>query len=484
LRLLQKSGDEVALLATPSDEVSVGDYLLIEGDGDRALVVQVYELTFLEYPGMLEDLVREELLGTLTAVQQQDPLQIVGVSRLIRDMRLVRCKARGTIAEGRFTPDIAWLPSRVNGRVRKASIRHLWRAQGRRVPPDLVIGRVGEEGYGIDWDDIDGRLTIVLGRKESGKSHLAKLLVSKLVEAGANVLIFDLNGEYGGLAFYSSGDPSPLADKLETLSPGRNFRFSLRELGLATVASVLEHSLDTPPVTMRDFVRLWHELSSKEAPTLRGLMDLIMASRLNEHVREALISRLQVLASTGMVSDEGEGSLRWESRFSPPGRALIIPLRYMTSVQRRIAVEITLSKTVELLARRRIPPLFLFAEEAQMYLRETHWDDLVTRMRHYGVFPIFITNQPDALSQTVYRQADNLFLFHMSNERDLEDITKSMGLDRETVVSVAKTLSLGRCLVLGRAARGLPMVVSIDPLQYRCEGQTNYFMPKRATTTT
>jgi hypothetical protein len=484
LRILQKSGDEVVLLATPGDDVSVGEYLLVEGERGRALVVQVYDLTFLEYPGMLEDLVREEVVGTLTEGQQKDPLQIVGVSRLIRDMRLVRCKARGTIVEGRFTHDVAWLPSRVDGRVQKASIRLLWRAQGRKFPPDLIIGRVGEERYGIDWDDIDGRLSIVLGRKESGKSHLAKLLVSKLVEAGANMVIFDLNGEYGGLALYNSGDPSPLADKLETLSPGRNFRFTLRDLGLTTLASILEHSLDTPPVTMRDFIRLWHELSSKQPPTLRGLMDLIHGSRINEHVREALLSRLQVLASTGMVGDEGEGSFRFETRFSPQGKALIVPLRHMTSVQRKIAVEITLSKTVELLARRRIPPVFLFAEEAQLYLRETHWDDLVTRMRHYGVFPIFITNQPDALSQTVYRQADNLFLFHMANEKDLEDIAKFMGLDRETVVSVAKTLYMGRCMVLGRAARGLPMVVSIDPLQYRCEGQTNYFMLWKAATTT
>ncbi len=92
-----------------------------------------------------------------------------------------------------------------------------------------------------------------------------------------------------------------------------------------------------------------------------------------------------------------------------------------------MTVELILSKLVELLEQKAIPPVFLLSEEAHLYLRDTYWEDLITRMRHFGVFTTFVTNQPDAIKQEIYRQADNIFLYNFSNEADLNLV--SPGLD-------------------------------------------------------
>ena len=71
---------------------------------------------------------------------------------------------------------------------------------------------------------------------------------------------------------------------------------------------------------------------------------------------------------------------------------------------------------VDLLERSLIKPIFLFAEENSFVVKDTYWEDIITRMRHFGIFTTFVTNQPDALSDGIYRQVDNIFLFNFMND--------------------------------------------------------------------
>ena len=95
---------------------------------------------------------------------------------------------------------------------------------------------------------------------------------------------------------------------------------------------------------------------------------------------------------------------------------------------------------MELLERTQIPPVFLFAEEAHLYVRDTYWEDIITRMRHFGIYATFITNQPDAINDGIYRQVDNIFLFNFTNDNDLDKISKVSLADRDTIRSIVKTL--------------------------------------------
>jgi len=120
----------------------------------------------------------------------------------------------------------------------------------------------------------------------------------------------------------------------------------------------------------------------------------------------------------------------------------VVSLSGVSPLNRRMVVELMLSKLVELLERRKIPPVFLFAEEAHLYLRDTYWEDLITRMRHFGVFTVFITNQPDAIDQKIYRQVDNIFLYNFSNDSDLALISQASMTDSDTVKAIVRSESL------------------------------------------
>jgi DNA helicase HerA-like ATPase len=122
---------------------------------------------------------------------------------------------------------------------------------------------------------------------------------------------------------------------------------------------------------------------------------------------------------------------------------------------------------------------FLFAEEAHLYLRETYWDDIVTRMRHFGVFTTFVTNQPDTIRENIYRQADNIFLFNFTNEHDLETVSRAAKVDAETVKSIAFDLPPQHCLLLGNAVRDFPLVVKVRSLNVQTMGQTRLFFTQK-----
>jgi hypothetical protein len=145
------------------------------------------------------------------------------------------------------------------------------------------------------------------------------------------------------------------------------------------------------------------------------------------------------------------------------------------AAMRRIVVELLISKLTDLLSTQKLRALFLFAEEAHLYLRETYWDDVVTRMRHLGLFTTFITNQPDTIQSSIYRQADNVFLFNFSNEHDLDIVSKVAKVDAETIRMVVRDLPPRRCLVIGDVVANFPLVINVRALEIQTLGATRYF---------
>jgi hypothetical protein len=232
-----------------------------------------------------------------------------------------------------------------------------------------------------------------------------------------------------------------------------------------------------PSTSMREFMRVWDKLECVKKLDMDSLGKLINQINMNELVREALTSRYHLLNNSGLFSETNESGIEFESIISikSHGALIIISLNKVSGIIRRIIVELVLSKIVELLEKKLVPPIFLFAEEAHLYVKETYWDDIVTRMRHFGIFTTFITNQPDALGEGVYRQVDNIFLFNFLNESDLDRISKVSLIDNDTVKSVVKTLPSRHCLVIGKVVRDLPIVTAIPEVEAMTLGTTKKF---------
>ncbi len=444
----------------------------------RSLVLQVYDERYLDIEGIEEEIAREEILSASAPGVTSDPTDLTTISTLIRDMRILLCKARGTISHGRLTPRIDWMPSRTSSKVSRLMIEELSETLeplGRRA---IKIGSVDSDSeFSVAAEALDGRITVITGRKESGKSHLAKMLLRGLLENGAYAVIFDLNDEYGTVGQHEDGSNTAIADKVRVMRPGRELKFSLATIGLRSITNLLSHSLDMPGTSLREFVKIWEQLEERGDLSLASLEAAIHQWRCNEFVRDALFARYHTIASCGLFSDSPRQQFDLQDFLSASrgGGALIVTLSGVSPLNRRMVVELMLSKMVELLERRKVPPVFLFAEEAHLYLRETYWEDLITRMRHFGVFTVFITNQPDAIDQKIYRQVDNIFLYNFSNDADLAMVSQASMADADTVRALVRTLPPRVCLLLGHAARNLPVLVTVDPFDSPPSGTTRRF---------
>ena len=470
--MFDKQSDVVRVLVLPNECVTKGEYLLLDdGSGDR-VVVQVIDEEFVDIPGLLEDVIREAIYAENGG--KDDPLGVAPLSKMLRDSRFLLCKIRGVIRrDGKFETILPRVPSRVSSRISRVSVSTLLSLVLPHSPRKILLGKdlLGNDIY-INADDLDGSLTVITGMKGSGKSHLAKVLMLGLIRHGAPVLIFDINGEYVKLGYNKVGTKNEFYDKIKVFRPGENVKFSLSYLGLETLTAVLTTIMGLPAPSSRELAEIWRAAERRGEVTLEALIEMTERYVGNLWVRDALISRLLALKRSGLITT-GRGTRVEELLDSiSSGGALVFVLRNLPPLVVKLAVEITLRKIVELLEVGKLHPLFLLAEEAHLYISETRWDDIITRMRHLGIFTIFVTNQPDALGTKVYRQMDNIFLFTFKNDSDLDLVSRASKLDQLTITSLVRDLARGYCLIAGRIVGSLPCIVKVRDLETETLGLT------------
>jgi hypothetical protein len=482
LKILRKEGDSIQILCFPEEDIEKGDYLLIKDETkDRALISQVIDVQYANIPGILEDLLRDGISESSLSGEDVDPFQVSSQIEVLKDTRLLLGKIRGAYQNGGLSRDVSWLPSRIHSEVEVMSPTFLTQALSSRR--SFELGSTRSSVITTDVCALDGRLNVVTGRKGTGKSHLSKLLVTTLVNEGAPVVVLDVNGEYVNLGLSPDGRQLHLTTKFLSLIPGANLRFCLSEVGLGTVLGILIHALSLPDNSSRVFARIWHQLEEQEELTMSSLGAAIASFNCHDSIKDALQARFNTLHDSGIFTDDPKIALNIQDIFRDhqDGCALIVNMKNQHSTLRRITVELLISKLTELLSTQKLKALFLFAEEAHLYLRETYWDDIVTRMRHLGLFTTFITNSPDTIEGGIYRQADNIFLFNFSNEHDLDIVSRVSKLDSETIRMIVRDLPPQRCLVVGDLVGNFPMVINIRKLEVQTLGATRYFFQDEIT---
>ena len=481
MKLYKKEGNIVQILSFPDETAEKGNYLLVEDTETRkGLITQVIDVQFANIPGILEELLRSLPDGSeLVQGEDFDPLEIAPHITRIQDASLLICKIRATIEDDSLSPSSSWLPSRSRSIVRKLPITSLLKFAKVDGKLPILLGGTSESSLlTIDASSLDGGLNIITGKKGTGKSYVSKLLMLNLVGYKATVVIFDLNGEYLSLGMTADGKRNGYDDKVHVLTPSQNFRVCLQRLNLHVVLGILIHALHLPGTSAREFRRIWQALKEKDTLTMRDLGEAIRNWNCNQHVRDALFSRYHSLLNSGFFTDDPAGATTLEDclfKAKENGGALVINLKNTSAIDRQIVVEYVLGKLVEMLSGLKLKATFLFAEEAHLYLRETYWDDIVTRMRHLGIFTTFITNQPDTIRDNIYRQADNIFLFNFTNEHDLDVVSRAARVDAETVRSIARDLPPHYCLTLGKAVHDFPIVVKVKALDVKTMGETRLF---------
>ncbi|MEM2939119.1 MAG: ATP-binding protein [Candidatus Bathyarchaeia archaeon] len=481
MRLYKKAGNTIQIISFPDEDVEKGGYLIIEDKkAGKSMIVQVIDIQFANVPGIMEELLREPLIDNPVRGEDVDPLDITSHILYVQDARLLICKIHGTIEDGKLSPESSWLPSRTHSLIRKLPIDRLMEVSGMVSVFPINLGETIEKTpIIIDACNLDGKLNIITGRKGTGKSHLSKLLVLGLITHGATVIILDLNGEYKNLGLDVNNKRNEFSDKIHVLIPGANFKITLSQASLLVMMRILTYALDLPGTSAREFRHIWRFLEERNILSFHELSEAIRRWQCNQQVKDALFSRYYTLLHSNFFTDNPSEAMDFEVLIRKTeddgGGAIILDLSNSSSIDRQIVVEYILAKLQDLLSQWRIRAVFLFAEEAHLYLRETYWDDIVTRMRHFGVFTTFITNQPNTIRENIYRQADNIFLFNFVNEHDLEIISRAARVDAETTVSIVRDLPSHHCLILGEVVKDFPIIAKIRQLNVKTMGETRLF---------
>ncbi len=485
MRLFKKAGNTIQILSFPGEDAEKGGYLIIEDKkAEKAMIAQIIDIQFANVPGIMEELLREPETEEAPQGEEIDPLDIMSHILYIQDARLLVCKIHGSIKNGKLEQENSWLPSRTHSEIRRLPTEALIRlAQITRGLP-IELGETQEATpLVIDACELDGKLNIITGKKGTGKSHLSKMLALGLVEHGATTIVLDLNGEYTNLGLTPDGERNSNYSRVHVLTPQKNFKVTLYQTNLYVIMRILTYALELPGASSREFRNIWRFLQEQKTLTLHELGEAIKRWQCNQHVRDAMFARYYALVNSNFFTDNMAEAIDFESLLnktdSSGGGAIVINLSDTSPSDRQIVVEYVLAKIQELLSRWRIRAVFLFAEEAHLYLRETYWDDIVTRMRHFGVFTTFVTNQPSTIRENIYRQADNVFLFNFVNEHDLETISRAARVDGETVISIVRDLPPRHCLVLGRVVKDFPIVTKVRSLNIKTMGQTRLFFTEK-----
>jgi DNA helicase HerA-like ATPase len=337
----------------------------------------------------------------------------------------------------------------------------------------VAVGLDAEGGlFEVSAYDLQG-LNLIVGFKGAGKSHLAKAMLLDLTRHGAGCLVFDVNDEYSRLDTGRDGQPKPeLKDLFVKLRPGETLKFPLSDIEPEVLVNVME-ALGLRDASLAEFSEIVGGLG-------RNVLSLEFLKEKAEEVktpsvRGAILRRLRMLKDTGLIDDNlPQGQLASVLSQLNEGKTLVVNLKGLAKPAMRTAVQVLLSNLLNLLEGRDLEPIFLFAEEAHLYIDRADIEDLVTRMRHLGLWQFYITNTPTSLPELLVRQTDNLFCFYLSLPDDVKYVAPASGLEPDVLQRLVSALPPRHFLAVGQATEGYPVILRNRELDVLAAGETRY----------
>ena len=459
VRILNKKGDEIYVLCRPDESLRIGDCLNIGG-----IIAQVIDVEYATLPGILEHILRKSMLEgaeTQEYIQQEAKTFLDTLS----DHRLAITKIRGTYDGKEFRPGFIELSvDRSNAPIslmKSEEIANMLELKSKYMA-DLGETATREPmNYQLMLDKLG--INLITGMKGSGKSYAAKKILLKLVENGKVIVVFDLNGEYVNLWRNEQGEPGVFAGRFLVLNPkdmkatvsAVPLRIPLNEVGYDEFASFT----NTNPASQmyNELIVFW----ARRGPfDLNDLESWVNQNIDNRYVKTGLLGKIRMAKALHLF---GQFDIKGHiTKMEQSGGALIVNLRGTKRKEREVIVEFVVRRLAGLRTKKEIKPLCIFAEEAQLYVTRSMWDDILTRMRHYGIFPTFITNDPTTLPDEVFSLCDNLISFKFENEDDLKQISKAKMIDLETL-KLLKSIEFFQCLMIGDLTNDFPVLIEITP---------------------
>jgi hypothetical protein len=464
-------GDTVLLLYHPAEATAdVGQQFsvlevpdLIEG-----LVIQVISNDSLEYAGIQQEMIQRILEQRATI---QRPLDRETGMGEIKSLKLATAKIRKRIHGNRWITWDGWIPTR-NVDIQRIGANILL-ANVMPTPGFAIQSFANFNGTPIQFDGPRlNMVNVITGVKGSGKSHLAKHLVLALSARGIPCIIFDINGEYTGI------------QEAQVLRWTRDFLPRLAEVGYemleTLVRSLYPFQAGSPSESVFE-TRLRNIYNQRrQFLTSRGQQFEIDIPYLQQqpwgggdYVTQAITNRLEMInnlrlfwSSTNTTPVQSSLNTLYENACN--GHPIVFDMRDLSTNLQRALVK-SVNQSLESICdnetnsrRNRYP--FVFFEEAHFYISDDAIVNIITRGRHIGMASVFVTNTPQKLPDTVFRQLDNLFLLSLTHKDDIRNVSKNSFTDEATIESFATRMPEHHALIIGGVTDRYPLVIKVDPL--------------------
>ncbi len=303
---------------------------------------------------------------------------------------------------------------------------------------------------------------LIVGMSGSGKTTLAKRLAVASARRDIGILILDIHGEYLDLAekgfrvIDASEAPLNLLD-LEGSSPREKASeiadliqqvFGLGNLQRVALEQLIEEAYEDKGI-------YHHEPStwSREPPTLLSVA-VILRSRIEE---ASTLSERSRLAGIAMYIDLLSRTFHRQTAVSAGelvgGRVVIRLDRLPGEHIKALYAETLLRRLALTMYRGGLPgPQLVFVEEAHRLAsrrrtRRSMLARLLVESRKYGLGFIIISQQPLDLDEAILANTWLKFVFSLQEPRNIEYITRIMGVRDQDLHTIIKGLDVGETLV-------------------------------------
>lgn len=460
-----------------------------------------------------------ELVTIVTAVMDNDVGAGVEEEEFILEgtsIRVMNCSIIGSVQNGKFRKYIERYPT--TDCVAKEILAEDFARILQDPEEGFCIGKYA--GYGceawVDGNSFFQRHSCIVGNTGSGKSEtVAQILEQASKLPGANIVVFDIHGEYRNLPY------------ARNIKIGERYPFPIWMFGFSDmVTNILKVREESSTVVMAALRKCYYQIcpNGRENRPTYFVFESVLTELKKMNEEEILTGEIYKTGDKAgtpkTVKGEFNGKLshiinamedkqkdkRYEFLFKETEQ------NYLTKVLKDILendrpvknidfsdiphdVAIPLVGAITRLiyevkkATFRFPnimPVTLVCDEAHVYIPNDFqlsaserrmvsiFEEIAKEGRKFGITLLAASQRPSELNKTIMAQCANFIVAKLNNENDKSMIKGMLPDGSESVIDATTTFSPGEVLVIGDAVQ-IPLKIKVDLAESRPESRTVSF---------
>lgn len=454
-----------------------------------------------------------ELVTMITAITDTDVEEPIPDDAFLAELRqpslkVIECSILGSVVDGEFKQRLDKYPN-TDAEIKKMRERSVTDILWDHSKGMFHLGHYSAYPGAAAW--VDGnrfyqRHSCVVGNTGSGKSEtLAKILGETARLPGANMILFDIHGEYGGLSYVDNiriGDDTPFPVWL----------FGFQDM----VSNILKIKDESATVVMSALRRCYKKCCPKgnEGKAITFSYDSIMEEmdRLdNETILDGYFKNGEPKIKNGEYNGKltnvvnlmraKRHDVRYSFLFGEHSQDCLNRLinRFMggdkpvknidlSGVPHDVAIPVIGAVTKLVFDIQRgmgsgFCPITLACDEAHIYIPNNFqlsaserrmvevFENIAKEGRKFGLTLLVASQRPSELNKTIMAQCANFIVGKLNNENDKAMIKAMLPSGSESVIDSTAMFSPGDVLVVGDAAP-IPLKIHVELARERPRSRT------------